>query len=655
MLSLFSCDAFCHIGNCKPCAVVYREGVPCACGRTHSGRNTKCGTPAPHCPYPCSRPRACDPSHACVQTCHESACAPCVVLVNKMCAGGHKELKSIPCYAQPSCGITCGRLLRCGIHACKRPCHAGKCTVALGSQVGERRGWAISPSAPSAAERKEAEAAAAAAEAEADDGSIRSCNQKCGLRRPDCGHPCSAACHPGDPCPTDVECKEPSRVYCACKRISKVVSCGGGTGGVGVRALECTPQCELETRNAKLRSALQLDDSVPRIPYPSELLEQVIAGDLFEFVVRAERMLAEFLALTSGGSKTFTAMASPHRWVMHQLASYHNMDSESFDPEPRRSVRVIKSPASCLPKMKLSDAVKLWREAKAGKGGLTAAKVALPPATAIHLFDLDQSPRVSPSDLALALKPYALDFNGERNHNFRVNFLDDAHAIIVFSDAQLASNIRANLASRKLFALEPDEAASKKAVDAWRNQYTHNALFRRRHETGGVASIKKLSATTTGAGSAVASSSSFDDWSAARSGTSAKTAEASPPVPSSWDSDVPAGQSDREFEALLERTKQASLADALPSSSASASSSAPAPVSAGVVCLAQPKVVPTHRNAFAGLGDADDEDVEAADSDSDEEEEEDGWSKVSTSTTRQATKAASAAPTVAKSKSAFDD
>ena len=405
-----NCDAFCHIGSCQPCGVVYRDGITCACGRTSTGRNTKCGTALPHCPYPCTRQRACDPSHHCIQTCHENACAPCVVLTNKMCAGGHKELKSIPCYASPSCGITCNRILRCGIHTCKKPCHAGKCTVALGSQMGERKGWSISPAA-ALVERKEEDAE------EEDDGSIKSCLQKCGQKRSDCGHPCGAKCHPGEACPTDAPCKESVRIYCDCKRISKVVPCSVEGGGVSLRALSCTAQCEVETRNARFRDALQLDDSVPRIPYPSELLDQVIAADLFEFVVRMERMLAEFLGLTYSSSKTFAAMPTAQRWVLHQLASYYNLDSESFDPEPRRAVRVIKTALTAPPKMKLSDAVKLYREAKAGKGGLTTSKVTLAPSTVIHVFDLDADPRISPSDLNLALRPYALDYSGERNNS----------------------------------------------------------------------------------------------------------------------------------------------------------------------------------------------------------------------------------------------
>ena len=509
--------------------------------------------------------------------------------------------------------------------------------MALGSILGERKGWSISPSAPSAQERKEAAEAKEEAEAAEDDGSVRSCMQKCGLKRSDCGHPCAAQCHPGQPCPTNVACKESVRIYCDCKRLSKIVPCGQ-EGGIGLRALSCTAQCEVETRNARFRDALQLDDSTPRIPYPAELLEQVIALDQFEFVVRMERQLEQFLGLTGSANKTFGIMPTAQRWVLHQLSSYFNMDSESFDPEPRRSVRVIKSAVSLLPKMKLSDAVKLYRDAKAGKGGATPAKVTLAPSTVIHLFDLDQEPRISASDLALALKPYSLDYNGDRNHNFRTNWLDHSHALIVFQDAQLATNIRANLVARKLFALEPDELASKKAAQAWREQYQNNGLFRRRHETGGIASAKKLTAA-----SSTPSSSSFDDWSSARnSSSSSKTAassEAAAPTAaaaSSWDSAVneQTYQSDQmseaDFNALLERSKReseqpassmsapaasapsaAAAAASLPSAStASASSMLSAfssmASSAGSVSFGHSKRVAT-ANAWGALNDEEDD------------------------------------------------
>jgi len=698
-----TCDSHCHVGPCGPCRVVYRDGVVCACGRTASARNFKCGSVPPACPFPCSRVRPC--GHKCVHTCHEKECPPCVALVAKTCAGGHKTLLSVPCFSTPSCGVTCNKLLRCGTHHCKRPCHAGRCVVPAGSLMGGvaaaaaaaadgRRGWGMLPSAAAAAaaapERKEEDASAAAAAAAAaavaaeDESSVRSCAQRCGLKRPDCGHACAAVCHPGDPCPTDTPCREPARIYCECKRISKVVNCSSVAAG-GPRALECPPQCEIDARNARFRDALQLDDSsVPRIPYPSEVLEQVISGDLFDFALRMERVLSEFVAQSQRPSHTFLPMQTHQRWLLHQLATYWNVDSESFDPEPRRTVRVVKTPHSKAPSMKLTDAVKLYREAKNNKSGVALGGIALPrvmaASTVVHLFDLDQDPKISPADLALALRPYSVDSSGARSFHLRVNWLDHSHALVVCADAQQASSVRAGLVSRKLFATDPDEATSRRAVNAWRETHAsaNNALFRRRHETGGVASIKKLAppAAATTAGDQAGS---FDDWSTARAATgsssstgvrgsdgpaaAASSSLASPP--SSWDSHA------ADFDAQLEAAKRASL---LPSSNTSGDSAVLSlPSSAGSVVLSKPgAAVVSTANAWsalnaddsavvaAGEGAAERGEYAAAAASSSADDEEGGWERATSSRPRRQQKqaAAQAAPSVVAApahRDAFDD
>jgi hypothetical protein len=495
------------------------------------------------------------------------------------------------------------------------------------------------------------------------------------------------------PCPTDVPCREPSRIYCDCKRISKVVNCSGGTGSVGVRALQCTPQCEIETRNARFRDALQLDDTAARIPYPSELLEQVIAHDLFEFALRMERALADFLStpLSHGGrpSHTFPPMQTSQRWLLHQLSSYWSLTSESFDPEPRRSVRVLRSAHSKAPSMKLTDAVKLYREAKNNKSGVSSLSgLALPrvmqPTAVLHLYDLALEPKISPADLSLALRPYAADgalaaTAAAAGGPFRINFLDHSHALVVFPDANQAATVRSNLIARKLFAAEPDESASRAAVEAWRNTHAtaNNALFRRHHETGGVPSVKKLALH--GAAAAAASPSSFDDWSHSRAAAAASasasskgsdapaSSSSSSSVPSSWDSD------EAEFQTQVEAAKRAPLpvqavAPSLSSSSSSALSSLPSSV--GAVSLSKPLKVSTS-NAWSALGgeeaaaataSADGEGGHEEESASDaqasasEDDAEGGWERAAPARPRRMGKQATAEGSVpAPSRDAFDD
>ena len=252
------------------------------------------------------------------------------------------------------------------------------------------------------------------------------------------------------------------------------------------------------------------------------------------------------------------------------------------------------------------------------------------------------------------LSRFAFVVASPRFSDFRVNFMDHSHALIVFTDAQLASNVRANLVQRKLFAAEPDEGASQKAVAAWRTNYQHNGLFRRHHETGGVSSLKKLSAA------APISASSFDDWSSARS----KAAEPAPAAASSsWDS-APLSSSDHasdaEFEAVLERSRLEALASnsssaaassaAAPSSAASASSSfstsASSSSTAGSVSFSQPQIVSTTNKFVALHGEDDDEE---------EEEEVDGAAEKTTRKQRRRAAAAAAASSGADGSSSSPD
>lgn len=604
-----TCDSFCHLGQCGKCAVTFRDGLQCACGRTSTAPNVKCGTPIPPCPYPCRRPREC--GHACVQTCHENPCAPCVTLVNKTCAGGHSQLKSIPCFATPSCGITCKKPLSCGIHLCVKPCHAGRCTVALGSQVDPaRKGWSINPSnAP--ASSSSSSSAAPVVDEEPDDGVVRTCKQKCGQPRPDCGHACQAQCHPGEVCPTTSACRENVRVYCACRRLSKVVSCTAAERG---DAVPCVAQCEVETRNARFRDALQLDTTrATTIPYPGELLDQVIELDLFDFAIRAERILSDFIAATATQTQTLPPMSQNHRWLIHQLATYCNVTSESFDAEPRRAVRLVRTPTSVPLKMKITDAIKLYRAKSAGAAGATAAASAkaLSQSALVHLWDLDAEPRIAPADLLTALRSYSLDHSGAVNNNFRVNWLDRSHAMVVFHDTTIAAGVRASLERRNLFNTTPDDMASDAAIEAFRGAYRDNSLFRRHHETAATNKPKKPA------------SSAFDDWTESRSALNTAPASESPSSPYTSDS-----MTEAQFQAFLASTTKdpSSTPYRAPSSSptapaatpisAAASSSSPTlmPSTSGVgtVMLSQPQVVSTN-NQWSSLGDDEEEEADAVD------------------------------------------
>lgn len=153
-----------------------------------------CGSKRPACDRPCGREHAC--GHPVTHSCHAQAqCPPCMAFVAVRCYGGHEERKTIPCsQGEFSCGMPCGKVLRCGRHKCLRKCHGGEC-------------------------EREAVAAADGVAAVAAD----VCKQSCTKVRGMCGHRCAAPCHEGA-CP-ETACREQVEVLCQCGHRKAMRTC----------------------------------------------------------------------------------------------------------------------------------------------------------------------------------------------------------------------------------------------------------------------------------------------------------------------------------------------------------------------------------------------------------------------------------------------
>ena len=413
------CDEHCHGQTpCPPCAVISREPLSCSCGATQLPPNAPCGTPL-RCPYTCTRLRPC--GHGCTLKCHIEPCqalAPCAVLTERTCAGGHKTLKSIPCYAGTvSCGVTCKKPLSCSQHLCTRTCHAGPCQ--------QRQGG----------------------EGEGEDG-MESCGQKCGKVRLHCSHSCKAVCHPDLPCP-DVVCDDSVVVHCPCGRRSASVRCGRSNLQVKdeeASVLQCDEACEVELRNARLRDLLGVDDSRPVLPYPSILMKAVLDRQMLDFCIRSEKKLNDWLDDSAQPTKMLPSMKADQRWLLHQLAAYYHLSAESLDLEPNRSVRLLRGAQSAIPNVSLSSATRTFLGGKTGKGGGVRG---MDERLMLHLVGLTVEPRVSVQDVRLMLH----DWEGR----FLLNWMDPSHAFALFNEKGLREKARDQLIQRGMWTSEKDE------------------------------------------------------------------------------------------------------------------------------------------------------------------------------------------------------
>jgi hypothetical protein len=96
-------------------------------------------------------------------------------------------------------------------------------------------------------------------------------------------------------------------------------------------------------RNRSFRDAFGIKSDDERIQYASAFLDQVIHLDLVSFVPKVEKTLADFIAARNERTKNLLPMPQNQRWLVHQLAVYYGLDTESYDKEPRRTVRLVKS------------------------------------------------------------------------------------------------------------------------------------------------------------------------------------------------------------------------------------------------------------------------------------------------------------------------
>jgi len=333
-----TCDSLCHTGRCPPCSVTLREGISCACGAWFHPGPIRCGSVQPDCRLPCSKPRPC--GHPCPKKCHFGDCPPCTVLVTKWCAGRHKKMSCVRCTVNPRCDQKCGRLRVCGIHTCKKTCHAGPCDDENSESY--KNG---------------------------------SCGQECGLEM-ECGHRCPEMCHPNRECKPE-ECKKRVYITCPCGKRQVKTKCYRKRK---IKLLPCDDQCIVFARNQRFREALNIDvENVNLADYRIatsvlELCDSLRNGE--DFVKMLENALASFVkgkpvpkskGLDQIGDTKLEIsqlMNKDKVKVIKAIAPNYGLKVELTGALKYKFTSLIRGPGSSLPPLAglLSNAMRKWKE-----------------------------------------------------------------------------------------------------------------------------------------------------------------------------------------------------------------------------------------------------------------------------------------------------
>ncbi|XP_053253153.1 transcriptional repressor NF-X1 isoform X3 [Podarcis raffonei] len=342
------CEEPCHRGNCQKCWQTSFEELTCYCGESVIYPPIPCGTRPPECKNSCTRPHECD--HPVYHSCHsEDKCPPCTYLIQKWCMGRHELRSNIPCYLTDiSCGLPCDRMLKCGMHKCKRICHKGECLI------------------------------------------DEECRQPCTILRLHCNHPCMSPCHPSLPCPT-TSCSAKVELHCECGRRKETMICSEASStfqriaAISIASkltdphhgdsieisklitkkemkqtrLQCDDECLALERNRRFAEALHIDDSSDpfnvraSVPKYSDSLKEDARKDL-KFVSEVEKEMKALVEAVNKSKHTkkshcFPPMNREHRRIIHELAQAYGIESVSYDNEPKRNVVIsaVKGKSVC--------------------------------------------------------------------------------------------------------------------------------------------------------------------------------------------------------------------------------------------------------------------------------------------------------------------
>lgn len=224
--------------------------------------------------------------------------------------------------------------MSCG-HLCNRACHHGDCAVEV-----ERKG----------------------------------CGQPCGKVLPGCGHNCLQKCHPTGNCG---RCTNEVEVQCECGNLRQNYSCAKfmkerekneDRRVVLPCNLDCTHKARLGVL-AALHSGAAGTSNPPQhnsnnatasqgprvILYSTKLW--TVAKSTPDVIRSVENHLIDFVK-GSAESLVLPAMEKDKRAVVHEMAYYFHVHTESMDHEPNRTIYLTKTLSSQIPDPLLSEVMK---------------------------------------------------------------------------------------------------------------------------------------------------------------------------------------------------------------------------------------------------------------------------------------------------------
>ncbi|KAK9332594.1 hypothetical protein V1520DRAFT_334558 [Lipomyces starkeyi] len=329
------CQMTCHRGPCPPCLEASFDELTCHCGRTKIMPPIPCGTTPPKCDYPCTRQTPC--GHPIVRhNCHldDEECPKCPYFVERRCMCGKNVLKNQPCSRQQvSCGTICNKLLPCGSHRCKKVCH--------------RENQCESP-----------------------------CRQPCDKIK-SCGHPDETPCHSPFQCEEATPCTALIKISCSCSNLTTTVKCNATkTSKSPKRELKCNDQCAIIARNNRLAEAFKINTEARK---DSSLIHTELSLRLYgtnkQWCETIEKIIDSFVvAKPPKRSLAFPPMKRTQRQFIHTLAEAYNLESESQDPEPHRSVLLHRTAKTTLPERNLTRSYAIYLKTKAQEGALPSSR-----------------------------------------------------------------------------------------------------------------------------------------------------------------------------------------------------------------------------------------------------------------------------------------